>query len=75
MVGAGQVTPHRRNQVIAALSRSHGKENDMALDQAGRHHITAGRQHITAGRHHITRLSITAPAYRGRPLPVPVRGR
>ena len=68
MVGAGQVTPHRRNQVIAALSRSHGKENDMALDQAGRHHITAGR-------HHITRLSITAPAYRGRPLPVPVRGR
>jgi hypothetical protein len=68
MVGAGQVTPHRRNQVIAALSRSHGKENDMALDQAGRHHITAGR-------HHITRLRITAPAYRGRPLPVPVRGR
>ena len=68
MVGAGQVTPHRRNQVIAALSRSHGKEKDMALDQAGRHHITAGR-------HHITRLSITAPAYRGRPLPVPVHGR
>ena len=68
MVGAGQVTPHRRNQVIAALSRSQCKENDMALDQAGRHHITAGR-------HHITRLSITAPAYRGRPPPVPVRGR